>query len=290
MAKNIPVYSLDQFKKDTVRQRPYQVEVFNKDRSFQVEYPHRHDNFYEILFLTQGSGHYTIDFKKYPILANHVYFVSPGQVHTIEYSPDILGFIFLFTGEFYMLEKTDKNKLFQFPFFHGLTYENPPFQIPNPEELETIFNLLCRELKSDSETNAEIALSALDLILNICKKNYPFKEEEKYTGKGRLLVKQFKQLVEENYRNQHLVREYANTLNVTPNHLNETVKQLTGITAKELIKERQIIEIKRLLSHTELNINEIALAMNFEDQSYFSRFFRKNTGISPNTFRENLSS
>lgn len=286
MGKNIPVYSINQFKKDDVRKRHFQIEVFNKDRNFKVEYPHRHDNFYEVLFLTQGSGSYTIDFRTYPIFPNHVFFVSPGQVHSIDFSDDILGYIFLFTEEFYLLPKTEKNKLIEFPFFHNLTHENPPLQIPEPQIVESIFSLLCKQTADETANSEEIALAGLDLLLNLCNKYYPQQEEEELTGKGRLLVKRFKQLIEENFVNQHLVRDYAESLNVTPNHLNETVRQLTGFTAKDLIKERLILEAKRLLSHTELNITEIALRLNFEDQSYFSRFFKKNIGIAPNEFRK----
>lgn len=283
MRKKIPVYSLNQFKKDSVERGHYQVEVFDKNRNFKVEYPHRHDNFYEILFLTKGGGSYTIDFKTYPLHPDHVFFVSPGQVHSISFSDDILGYIFLFTEEFYLLPRTDKNQLLDFPFFHGLTYENPPFRIPDPASLSLLFEMIIRETSGDIPSD-EIALAGLDLILNICKKNYPHKEEH-ITGKGRRLVRKFKQLIDEHIQQIHLVQWYASQLNVTPSHLNETVKRLTGLTAKELVKERLIIEIKHLLSHTELNINEIAESLNFEDQSYFSRFFKKNTGETPHQFR-----
>lgn len=284
MGKNIPVYSLNQFKKDTVRRKHYQVEVFDKNRNFKVKYPHRHDNFYEILFLTRGSGFYTIDFKTYPLHPDHVFFVSPGQVHSISFSDDILGYIFLFTEEFYLLPKIDKNRLLDLPFFHGLTYENPPFRIPEPESLSSLFEIICKEANPDSPESDEIALSGLDLILTICKKNYPYREDH-IAGKGRQLVRKFKQLIDQHIHKMHMVQWYAAQLHVTSSHLNETVKHLTGLTAKELIKERLIIEIKRFLSHTELNINEIAEAVSFEDQSYFSRFFKKNTGETPNEFR-----
>jgi AraC family transcriptional activator of pobA len=286
MGKNIPIYSINQFKKEAVKKRQFQVEVFNKDRNFKVEYPHRHDNFYEVLFITQGSGSYTIDFKTYSIFPNHVFFVSPGQVHSIDFSDDILGYIFLFTKEFYLLPKTEKNKLIEFPFFHNLTHENPPLLIPEPQKLIDIFDLLCQHTLEETTNSEEIALAGLDLLLNMCNKYYPQQKEEESISKGRILVKRFKRQIEENFAHQHLVKEYATSLNVTPNHLNETVRQITGFTAKDLIKERIILEAKRLLSHTELNITEIALRLNFEDQSYFSRFYKKNTGSSPNEFRK----
>lgn len=282
----IPIYSLNQFKKDPVHSKHYQVEIFDRNRNFHVEYPHRHDNFYELLLITKGSGTYTIDFRSYPLQAGSIYFVSPGQVHTIEYSEDVYGYIFLFTAEFYQPAYPDKGLLNSFPFFHSLTTETPPLILENPEELEALFALTLRESVKGLPHTENLVRSSLDLILNLCLSRYPVSAGENSKSKGRLLVRQFKELINQHYTKNHGVQEYAGMLAVTANHLNETVKQFTGITAKEHIKERMLLEAKRLLSHTELNISEIGWQLGFEDQSYFSRFFRKCTGFSPNEFRE----
>jgi AraC family transcriptional regulator, transcriptional activator of pobA len=281
----IPVYSINQFKKDQVRKKQYQVELFDRNRNFQVEYPHRHDNFYEILLITRGSGTYTIDFQSYPIGPERIFFVSPGQVHTIDYSEDISGYIFLFTSEFYQLDKTENNRLAEFPFFHNFTEKNPPLAVADSAQFIALFELACRETASEHVENENIARGILDVILHLCKKQYPVRQEETKIRKGNLLVKKFRQQIEMHYHKNFSVQEYADLLSVTASHLNETIKEITGQTAKEHIKERQILEIKRMLSHTDLNVSEIAYQLGFEDQSYFSRFFRKNTGLTPNEFR-----
>jgi AraC-like DNA-binding protein len=81
------------------------------------------------------------------------------------------------------------------------------------------------------------------------------------------------------------VNEYAEMLAVTANHLTQMVKEITGKTSVELIREKYIIETKRLLLHTNLTVSEIAALINFEDQSYFTKYFRKNTGMIPGQFR-----
>jgi len=127
--------------------------------------------------------------------------------------------------------------------------------------------------------------SVLDLILTSCTVLYKSDENLLPKGRGNIVVKKFLQLVEENYQNNLTVNEYADKLSVTPNHLTQTVNQLTGKTSSQIIKAKQVLEIKRLLVHTNLSVTEIAGRLNFPDQSYFTRFFKRETGISPLQYR-----
>jgi AraC family transcriptional activator of pobA len=122
---NIPVYSIDKFRSPDEKSILFQVEVFDANRHFQVSYPHRHD-FYEVLFLTNGSGLHIIDHDEYYIHPPCVFFLSPGQAHKLELSHDIEGYIFLFTSEFYLLRQNNKNRLLEFPFFFSVEQKNPP--------------------------------------------------------------------------------------------------------------------------------------------------------------------
>ena len=96
-SKNIPVYSLHNFSLSEQDSQQFQVEVFDANRHFSVQYPHRHD-FFEVLYLSKGSGYHVIDGNKYEIKPPCVFFMSPGQAHKIEFSSDIEGFIFIFRG------------------------------------------------------------------------------------------------------------------------------------------------------------------------------------------------
>jgi AraC-like DNA-binding protein len=92
-------------------------------------------------------------------------------------------------------------------------------------------------------------------------------------------------LVEENYQLNLSVAEYAEMLALTPNHLTQTISQHTGKTSSQIIKSKQILEIKRLLVRTNMSVTEIALQLNFTDQSYFAKFFKRETGLSPLQYR-----
>ncbi len=257
--KTVPLYGIEIFSKKEGK-RQYEVEVFDSNRHFEVHYPHRHD-FFEILFLTQGSGTHTIDFRDHKIKPNSIFFLSPGQIHSISLSRDIYGYIFLFSSEFFLMNKIDKNKIFEFPFFYNTSDENPPLELKEQKDIDFLKELFvrgCQESITNTHMSDEVIHSIMDLILVYCKKLYPQQPGGTDMKKGRLMVKKFKQLIEEKYKENFSVKEYAEFLSVTPNHLNETVKNLVGRTASALIDEKMIIEIKKLLLHTDLTVSEIA--------------------------------
>ena len=104
------------------------------------------------------------------------------------------------------------------------------------------------------------------------------------------LLKNFQKLIDANFIDLKLPKDYAELLYITPNHLNAVCKDLLGMQAGELIRNRTMLEAKRLLRHLnpQLNISEIAFKLNFSDNSYFTKFFKKATGILPEEFRKNI--
>jgi len=285
--EQLPVYSLDNFSSPERKSQQFQVEVFDTKRHFSVKYPHRHD-FFEVLYLMKGSGFHVIDANKYEIQPPCVFFMSPGQAHKLELSSDIEGYIFIFTADFYLLNQSNQNSLIEFPFFYTLHQENPPLLLVNENDirfLETLFRQAISETKNSGDFTLELLRSVLDVILTTCAARYKVNENLLNKGKGQILVKRFFHLIEENNQKNLSMSDYARMIDVTPNHLTQTVKQLTGKTSTQIIKAKQLLEIKRLLVHTNLNVSEIANQLNFEDQSYFTKFFRRETGITPLQYR-----
>lgn len=289
--KTIPVYSIDKFTAKTEKTIQFQIEVFNIHRNFKVTYPHRHDDFYEILFLTQGEGVHTIDFQHHQIKPFSIFFLSPGQIHELTLSEDVQGYIFLFTSAFYHFNKTNPYKLFELPFFYNLAQETPPLYLENETERQTFFDFFQQAIIENQlklADHEEVIRALLDLILIQSKRIYPVGTTDESAYKGRVLVKRFKQLIEEKCQENLSVKHYADLLTVTPNYLSETVRNVTGRTSSDLINDRMVMEIKRYLTHTDLGISEIAYQLNFSDQSYFSKYFKKLTELSPLEFRRSL--
>jgi YesN/AraC family two-component response regulator len=139
---------------------------------------------------------------------------------------------------------------------------------------------------NNQASSDEIARSTLDLILLTCNDLYPEELKSVQKGKGNILVKNFLLLIEENFQKNLRITDYADMLAITPNHLTQVVKQITGKTSIDTLHKKTVVEIKRLLIHTELTIAEISEYMNFPDQSYFTKYFKKLTNLSPMAYRK----
>lgn len=103
------------------------------------------------------------------------------------------------------------------------------------------------------------------------------------------LCRQFKRLMAENIRTIKSPATYSNQLNVSLSHLNQSVNSMTGLPVSYWIQQEILVEAKRLLYHTQLNVQQIAHELGYEDAAYFSRFFRKSAGMSALAFRATLS-
>jgi AraC-like DNA-binding protein len=166
---------------------------------------------------------------------------------------------------------------------------NPPLLLEHPADtqfLQSLFVRGCNEVNPMDEVSEDSIRAILDLILHTCKKLYPKDTISIQQTRGHLLVKNLLRLVEENYQRNLSINEYAGMLSITPNHLTQLVKQVTGNTSAKLIQNKVIIETKRLLIHTEMTVTEIADFMNFTDQSYFTKFFKKACGVTPLQYRK----
>lgn len=112
---------------------------------------------------------------------------------------------------------------------------------------------------------------------------------KKQPKQSHLLFRNFRKLINQHFTNLKLPKEYTDLLYVTPNHLNALCKDLVGKSAGELIRDRILLEAKRLLINAELSIAEIAYRLNFTDNSYFTKFFKKQTGSTPEEFKKSIN-
>jgi AraC family transcriptional regulator, transcriptional activator of pobA len=249
--------------------------------------PHRH-KYYEICVFVNGAGRHEIDFSTHPIHSCSVHFLSPGQVHLISREKDYHGYLMVFSKEFYALDTFHEDLLYQLPFFNNPTLL--PILNLNPKDFEQLRRLIesmQMEFRSAFEGSREILRSYLQIFLVKCRQFYIhyFADKKKMHDPHYSLVQQFNALVEQQFKNSHLVQDYADMLSLSPAMLNKYVKNITGFTAGEIIMDRLILQAKRYLIYSDLSNKEIAYQLNYEDPSYFSRIFKKKTGMSPSAFR-----
>lgn len=292
MINNIHIYDLPEEKKESSFQI-YEVRgKIIKDQNYLHEYtrPHRH-NYYEICVFINGAGKHEIDFKSFPIKSHSIHFLSPGQVHIISRGENYHGYLLLFSREFYSSDFQKKDMLFELPFFNNNT-SKPILEldIENFQEFLDIIKSLKKENRRHHELRNNIIRSYLHIFLLKCKAAFLEKgiQEGVIVEKSYVAVNQFKILVEKNHKELHYVKEYADLLSLTPIQLNKMVKKITGNNASEMIISRIVLEAKRLLTFTDLSNKEISFHLNYDDPSYFSRIFRKKTGMNPSSFRMTL--
>jgi len=282
--KKYPVYSVQNFSCNDVH-RDFYVNTFAehlKSHSF-VEEPHRHDS-YLMVFFTNGSGLHEVDFDQFGIKRGSLFVLQPGQMHHWSLSEDIEGFVIIFSQELYNLYFGQK-KINEYNFYHSI--HNRPEMVFEENEIPNLlpyFDLLIQENNHENKFQLDKMLNLLDCIHIEISRKY----SETYshqTHSYNIKINSFERLLEQYFRMEKLPSFYAEKLSITLKHLNRICNEILQKTATEVITDRVILEIKRMLIDKQLSINEIAFAVGYEDYSYFSRFFKKQTGLSPTEFR-----
>ncbi len=289
MLKNIHIYELPK-SDEKIAFHVCEVEgktIQNKQYPHKTEQAHRH-TYYEICIFINGAGTHMIDFKTFPIKSTSIHFLTPGQVHLISREENYHGFLLVFSREFYSLSLQDEDLLMTLPFFNNNTSE-PILNLKREEfaELLDIIEHLRKDYKRDSEIREDVLRSYLHIFLLKCRYffNQNYYDKDIIKDPTFLLVNKFRNLVEQKFKEIHLVKEYADLLHQSPAHLNKIVKMITGENAGDFIIKRIVLEAKRLLIYTDLSNKEISFKVNYDDPSYFSRLFRKKVGVSPSEFR-----
>lgn len=241
------------------------------------------------IFLFEGSGKVIIDFTEYHFNGKIVLFSSPFQNIQILSVLLITIEVLSFHGDFYCIEFHKKEVACNGLLFNNI-YLHPYFLLN-----ETVFNEILNYFSKIQQVDLEegfsqaVLRSYLQLILAICSK-----EKNKILPDKDLINNDFKELesfqnlVEEHFKHKKNLSFYADMLHVTPNTLSKKIKSRFHKTPSQIIQERVILEAKKQIHLTRKSFKEIALALNFNDEFYLSKYFKKYTGISPTQFRKEV--
>jgi len=241
-----------------------------KERFFDI---HQH-SLYELVCITEGSLNLTIDFQSFELKQNNVYLIKPGQIHQWskkDFPNGCIGYIFHFSKDFLpsyemVNELFDNNTL---PIIEIL-----------PFIMEDIKNLSMMIEKEESNSlKAYLFGAILNYVLKFktSNTNLYYKDKRIY----RLI-----ELIEKYFIDEKSAQFYANQFELTTKRLNELCKQYLNKTLSSLIIDRNIVEIKRELTYSDLSIKEISEKLKFTDSSHFSKFFKKYTSYTPLEFKQ----
>jgi len=244
-----------------------------------VQELHRHD-FYFVLVLKKAKGKHVIDFQSYKVKGHTVFCMRPGQVHELLLKAGSTGYLLQFKKAFLSSDEHSLRKA-----------TNPNFYQLDTRSFKKIAILLesvLQEYKHKQEGYHEVIkanLKVLFIELNRQQSHAASNNTDQYTQER---LDAFVSLVEKNITTHKQPSQYANLLHLSLHQLNTVTKTMLGKTASAFINEHIVLESKRWLLATAAQVKEIADQLGYEDPSYFIRFFKKHTGYSPDTFRQNF--
>ncbi|MGO4290551.1 helix-turn-helix domain-containing protein [Chitinophaga sp. RAB17] len=247
-------------------------------------------DFYRISITLSGSVDVQLGLEKFQHRAGTLSFTFPGQVFSKDnISADTFGYYILFNADF-LQDIIPAGKIpVEFPFFD---YSGVPFIQLDKAAITAVADFVGKineELQHHKSGCEKAVRMYLYLLLLEVKRSYVAQELHLTTTDTRntYLVPRFKKLVSQHFLAKKKVADYAALLGVTPNHLNRTVKEVTGHTASAAIADMLVQEAKAVLRYTDIAISEISYQLNFSDPAGFNRFFREQTGQTPLSYRKN---
>ncbi|MBL0740037.1 helix-turn-helix domain-containing protein [Chryseolinea lacunae] len=240
----------------------------------------------KVLYLRAGSS-VQIDFNGYHVQQDALFFIGATQYFQFPDKGYCQGALVYFNTDFYCIQRHDDEVS-----CNGILYNNVYeatvifLNESNGEGIKRIFFEMAEEVQRD-DTSVEEMLRILlkEMIIKATRmwKQNVFTHVDTPDAE---FLRRFSQLIETHYKQQHQVADYAALLNITPKALNQRVSRFRNTSPHDLIKERILLEAKRMLIYTDHSIKEIAFDLGYEDPAYFNRMFSKETGLVPTEFRK----
>lgn len=252
--------------------------------------PFRKDFYFIALVSNAGDTKITYDNTNVTKLNSFLVFQSPGLLYSFYRDQTAKGYLIYFKKECFSFFKPEIEK--EFPFFNMLQTNFFKLNELKYKEFEPHFKEVFTAYENSNDNQHKIAsIKLLALLYQLKEYTNAFKQwEEGFTSPQQLLLQKFIQLVNNFYIEKRTIDDYANLLNVTPNHLSQTIKSISNKNALSFINDRLISEAKSLILFTQFDIAEIAYQLNFSDPANFGKFFKKHTSQTPLEFRRQSTS
>ena len=243
--------------------------------------------FYQIIWVQRGHAQHTLDFEPVPLAPGSLLFVGPGCVHTFDLTADYEGQLLLFTAPFFARSDAAAQ------FLHATSLFEPVQQGPvvlaagAAADVALFWTQLATELAQAPDAYQSLVLQqtvhTFLLLAERAQRRQGYRPLDSSPHLGD--TTRFRTLVEQQFRTQRAVRHYAALLGVTEKRLAQATAHVLGKLPKQVIAERLTLEAKRLLAYTPASSKEVGFALGFDEPTNFSKYFRRQTGLTPNQFR-----
>ncbi|HEY4935231.1 MAG TPA: helix-turn-helix domain-containing protein [Puia sp.] len=242
--------------------------------------PHKHSNYFEIIYLTRGKGYHSIDNKKYEVNPPVLFFIRHEQVHhwDLDEETEPEGFVLILKKLFFekSLDRELKQLLGRISKLSCAYLEESPV-------ITKLFELLVSENVTERESSFAFSEGVLKaLFVKIIEVASPFVDRSNHHTE---LYQSFTELLIQDHPKKNKISYYAGLLNTTPQNLNTVCRKAADRSAADVLAESLIDEAKRLLAYTDNTISEISFSLSFKDPSHFIKYFKRHTSFTPQGFR-----
>ncbi|POY41325.1 AraC family transcriptional regulator [Flavobacterium alvei] len=249
-------------------------------------------NYYSLIWIKKGKGTVKVDFSEYDFVENQLLSFAPYQPFMIEPNNSIEGVVIRFHPDFFCIIKHHQEVACNGVLFNNI-YQ-PPY-ITLDEVSKTTLEMVLEQMKVEMQNTAlaqyELLISYLKIFLitasRLKKEQHPEVLLD-VSDKEPFILQNLKNYIEIHFKTKHTARDYADLLHITPKALAKITKNHFNKTLTNLIAERIIIEAKRELYLTNKPVKEIAFELGYNDEHYFSRFFKTNAYVSPQMYRDTV--
>lgn len=250
-------------------------------------------NYYTLIWVQKGKGKVKVDFSEYDFTENQLLAFAPYQPFMLTKTQQMNGVVVHFHPDFFCIMKHHNEVACNGVLFNNI-YE-PPYVIID-EVAKTTFNMVVEQMKAEMQNPAlaqsELLVSYLKIFLITASR---LKKEQQPQGilyqevnSTPFILQNLKNNIELHYKSKHSASDYADLLNISPKALAKITKNHFNKTITDIISERIIIEAKRELYLTNKTVKEIAHELGYDDEHYFSGFFKNNAEVSPQMYRESI--
>jgi len=247
--------------------------------------PHKHRNYYELIFLTQGAGFHTIELEVHEVVAPVIFFLRPNQVHCWDFTQIPKGFVLLFREDLF-------KEVSHLPggIFSSVSQLPTLLRLVDTRQSDYLVRLMLNMEEDYMRQPTAHTLLTTSLHLVFQKLASWEGMHPSHSHSDLAIVARFRKMIEADFPERQAIRTYAELLHLNEKKLNQACKTVLGKNASQVIQERLLLEAKRLLMYTDLSITEIGYKLYFHDASHFAKFFKKYTQLTPAIYREKARS
>ena len=243
-------------------------------------------DFHDILLVTKGTGCFLLDGEPNQVSPGVVLFTLPGQVREWRLEHALDGACLFFSRDLTADFFSDPRFLDGFAFFSprrptAALVLDPPMR----RQFLARFASMKREIAGLRNDTADAMRAQLYELLVLLNRWYVGQHGLVATPQRGDVVERYIDQIQRAFARRHRVAEYAASLRISPGHLNALCRQTLSTSASVLIRERIALEARRLLLYSDLTATQIADRLGFDDPAYFTRFFRREVGVTPSRFR-----